>query len=39
MNKSDYIQMIGAALDACEDIELLDLIWKILCKSERGTNE
>lgn len=39
MNKSDYIQMIGAALDACEDIDLLDLILRILCKSERSTNE
>lgn len=38
MNKSDYIQMIGAAMDACDDIELLDLIWKILCKSERNGN-
>jgi hypothetical protein len=33
MNKIEYIQTIIELMERCNDIELLDLIHKLLCKS------
>lgn len=33
MNKAEYIKKITAKMERCNDIPLLDLIYKLLCKS------
>ncbi len=33
MNKEFYIKAIAELIDKCNDIPLLDLIYKLLCKS------
>ena len=33
MNKEEYIKRISEMIERCNDIPLLDLIYKLLCKS------
>lgn len=33
MKKADYIQKIVEIMERCNDVSLLDLIYRILCKS------
>ena len=33
MNKEEYIKRISEMMERCNDIPLLDLIYKLLCKS------
>ena len=33
MKKEDYIKMINELLERCNDMPLLDLIYKLLCRS------
>lgn len=33
MKKEDYIKMITDLMERCNDIPLLDLIYKLLCRS------
>ena len=33
MNKEQYIQIIEDLMDKCDDLTLLDLIYRLLCKS------
>lgn len=38
-DKNFYIQAISALLERCNDVGLLDLIYKILSKCEEAGNE